>query len=83
MTRGWRRRETMGWQRWQDGRSSCRREARTAAIAKPTPGNVPTKGHPHLHEHGLGTRVSDMQDRCLTRQWWRFTQVVRSWGSTS
>ncbi len=43
MTPGWRRRETMGWQRLQDGRSSRRREARTAAIAKPTPGNVPTK----------------------------------------
>ena len=56
---------------------------RTAAIAKPTPGNVPAKGHPHLHEHGLGPRVSDMQDRYLTRQCWRSTQVVRSWGSTS
>lgn len=34
-------------------------------------------------EHGLGTRVSDMQDRYLTCQCWRSTQVVRSWGSTS
>jgi hypothetical protein len=25
-----------------------RREAPTAAIAKPTPGNVPTNSHPHL-----------------------------------
>jgi hypothetical protein len=43
MTPGWRRQETMGWQGLQDGRSFRRREARIAAIAKPTPGNVPTR----------------------------------------
>ena len=53
MTPGWRRRETMGWRGLQDGRSSRRREARTAAIAEPTPENVPTKGHPHLPRQGL------------------------------
>ena len=44
MTPGWYRRETMGAQRLQDVRASRRREARTAAMAKPTPGKIPTKG---------------------------------------
>ena len=54
----------MGGQRLQDGRSSRRRETRTAAIAKSTPGTVPTKGHPHLPQwwHDSRSPVPDFGD---------------------
>ena len=52
----------MGWHRLQDGQSPRRREARTAAIAKPAPGNVPAKGHPHLQ--GRSRRIAGDRRVC-------------------